>query len=201
MTHLGRLKILNSRHIEETTQQLGYLSPPLSLQNTDCSRTSIARARKQGERHGLLYYKNTKTKCRLYWCLKELVDWRYSQSCWYFRPSPRFVNYCPPPFSNLLSGQLYPPPPPPSLCEYSISILYTRIQCSRGGEYGVMGGQGASRQIKHLPQSPFTGKVFYITTFGVAFYQSNLSMVNAYRQRKCFNVSLSVFIISQLMEA
>ncbi len=24
-----------------------------------------------------------------------------------------------------------------------------------------------------LPQSPFTGPFFYITTFGIAFYQSN----------------------------
>jgi hypothetical protein len=25
-------------------------------------------------------------KRRLYWCLIEFIDWRYSQSCWYFRP-------------------------------------------------------------------------------------------------------------------
>jgi hypothetical protein len=25
-------------------------------------------------------------KCRLYWCLLEFMDWRCSQSCWYFRP-------------------------------------------------------------------------------------------------------------------
>ncbi len=25
-------------------------------------------------------------KCRLYWCLIEFIDWRYSQSFWYFRP-------------------------------------------------------------------------------------------------------------------
>ncbi len=25
-------------------------------------------------------------------CLSEFIDWRYSQSCWYFLPS--FVNYC-----------------------------------------------------------------------------------------------------------
>jgi hypothetical protein len=33
-------------------------------------------------------------------CLIEFI-WRYSQSCWYFRPI--IVNYCP---SNLLSGFL-----------------------------------------------------------------------------------------------
>jgi hypothetical protein len=27
---------------------------------------------------------------------------------------------------------------------------------------------------KHLPQSPFTGKFFYITLFGIAFYHSSL---------------------------
>ncbi len=25
-------------------------------------------------------------KCRLYWYLIEFIEWRYSQSCWYFRP-------------------------------------------------------------------------------------------------------------------
>jgi hypothetical protein len=25
-------------------------------------------------------------QCRLYWCLTEFIDWRYGQSCWYFRP-------------------------------------------------------------------------------------------------------------------
>ncbi len=30
--------------------------------------------------------KTPNPKCRLYWGLKECIDWRYSQSCWYFRP-------------------------------------------------------------------------------------------------------------------
>jgi hypothetical protein len=30
--------------------------------------------------------KKQNPKCRLYWCLLEFKDWRYSQSCWYFRP-------------------------------------------------------------------------------------------------------------------
>jgi hypothetical protein len=76
--------------------------------------------------HGLINYKDTTTKCRLYWCLIEFIDWRYSQSCWYFRP--RFVNYCPP---NLLSGS--PPPLPPSQSEYS---AYTHSEWLRGGGRG-----------------------------------------------------------------
>jgi hypothetical protein len=42
-------------------------------------------------------------KKTLWQCLAEFIDWRYSQSCWYFRPS--FVYCCP--FS------LVEPPPPP----------------------------------------------------------------------------------------
>ncbi len=30
--------------------------------------------------------KTPNPKCRLYWCLIEFIDWRPSQSCWYFRP-------------------------------------------------------------------------------------------------------------------
>ncbi len=33
---------------------------------------------------------------------------------------------------------------------------------------------------KHLPQSPFTHKFFLIMTFGIAFYQSNLSTTEMY---------------------
>ncbi len=32
------------------------------------------------------YVSTSNPKCRLYWCLIEFIDWRYSQSCWYFRP-------------------------------------------------------------------------------------------------------------------
>ncbi len=30
--------------------------------------------------------KRPNPECCLYWCLIEFIDWRYSQSCWYFRP-------------------------------------------------------------------------------------------------------------------
>jgi hypothetical protein len=32
-----------------------------------------------------IYIKTPKSECRPYWCLIEFIDWRYSQSCWYFR--------------------------------------------------------------------------------------------------------------------
>ncbi len=81
--------------------------------------------------HGLINYKDAKAKCchLKTWhieglCgrwLSEYVEWRYSKSCWYFRPS--FVNYCP---TNLLSG-LIPPPPP------------VHRQCMAGGGGGGWG--------------------------------------------------------------
>jgi hypothetical protein len=78
--------------------------------------------------HGLINYKDTKTKCCLYRCSIEFIDWRYSkssQSCWYFLHS--FVNYCP---SHLLSGST-PPPLPPS---QSQSTVYTdSVRLGGGG--------------------------------------------------------------------
>jgi hypothetical protein len=62
-------------------------------------------------------------------CLSKFLDWRYSQSCWYFRPI--FVNCCP---SNLLFGSTLPPP---SLCELVYCTL-SLIQCGGGG-FGNLG--------------------------------------------------------------
>jgi hypothetical protein len=73
--------------------------------------------------NGQINYKGTKTECRLYYCLIEFIDWRYSESCWYFLPS--FVNYG---LSNLLYGS--PPPPPPlqsqssSFPKYWIAFIF-----------------------------------------------------------------------------
>ncbi len=70
-------------------------------------------------------------------CLSEIIDWRYSQSCWYFRPS--FVNcgLCLwPPLTFSLGSNL---PPPPCPFHVWISILFARIQYVRGGGlYGVL---------------------------------------------------------------
>ncbi len=84
--------------------------------------------------HGLINYKDTKTKCRHLTkltckgtcgrCLLEFIYWRYSQSCWYFWPS--FVNNWP---SNRLPGST-PPALPPSLCQ--ITYAYRQWVASRG---------------------------------------------------------------------
>ncbi len=72
--------------------------------------------------------KTTNPKCRLYWCLIDFTDLRYSQSCWYLVTTP-LVNNC---RSNLLTGS---PPLPPSLCEKV--QFYVFIQCVTGGEGGI----------------------------------------------------------------
>jgi hypothetical protein len=54
--------------------------------------------------HGLVNYKRHLNYISSF--NRVYIDWRYNQSCWYFRTS--FVNYCP---SNLLSSS--PPRPSP----------------------------------------------------------------------------------------
>ncbi len=50
--------------------------------------------------------KTPNPKCRLYWRLIEFINWRYSQSCWYFRPLLWTIAPLPSPWP--------PPPLPPS---------------------------------------------------------------------------------------
>jgi hypothetical protein len=78
---------------------------------------------------------DTKVKCRRLKNLtskeslgKVFIDWRYSQSCCYFRLS--FVNCCP---YNLLYGSTQPPSPLPCVNKYTV---YTYTVCKRGGGMG-----------------------------------------------------------------
>ncbi len=125
-------------------------------------------------------------------CLSEFIDWRYSQSYWYFRHS--FVNCCP---SNFLSGSTLPPPPFP-VSKYSIYRQYS-MWLGRGRgvsslvvhhilqEFNTWHMTDSTYKIatppqtktqegrgihihKHLPQSPFTGKFLQMTTFCFAVY-------------------------------
>jgi hypothetical protein len=124
--HWVRIKVFETL-VQDCVKQIWYCSRHLGKESL----------------HGLINYKDTKIKCRhlkdlpvkglCSRCLLEFIDWRYSQSCWYFRPS--FVNYCP---SNLLSGS-HPPPLPLPVSKYSI-YLYT-VQRVRGWEW-VWGGVG-----------------------------------------------------------
>jgi hypothetical protein len=74
--------------------------------------------------------------------------------------------------SNLLSGSPLLPCPP-SLCQ---STVYRQCVAERG--VGVLRPEWRGPQTdNHLPQSPFTGQFFFMTTFCISFYQSNLSTV------------------------
>ncbi len=79
-------------------------------------------------------------------CLLEFIDWRYSQSCWYFRPS--FVNCY---HSYLLSGSTLPPPHSP----FPVWISITYTVCKEGGGYGVLG----LRRWRHFAL-PFMSLIF-----------------------------------------
>ena len=83
-------------------------------------------------------------------CLSEFIDWRYSQSCWYFRWS--FVNCCP---SPLFSGSTLPLP-----CVNKYTV-YTYTVCKGGGLVWSSG----LRQIKTPAAKSFTGQFFYMTRF------------------------------------
>ncbi len=73
--------------------------------------------------HGWRIIKKQNPQCRLYWCLIlsrrpmeaawiEFIDWRYSQSCWYFRHLLWTVALLP---------SLWPPPtPPPSQSKHTV---------------------------------------------------------------------------------
>jgi hypothetical protein len=102
-------------------QSVQFLLPMDHTQNVidNCARACpCARLSCYYFLHGLINHIGTKAKCRhlnkltckgtLQQCLSEFIDWKYSQSCWYFRLS--FVNCCP---SNLLSGSTLPSPPFP----------------------------------------------------------------------------------------
>jgi hypothetical protein len=112
---------------------------------TGTRRTAVARAKKLSWkiiRDAVIKYKlkiresidqMTKKapnpKCRLYWCLIEFIDRRYSQSCWYFRPA--LWTFSPLTFSLVNS----PPPFPvwifiPVL--YNVLFTYTLCKGSMG---------------------------------------------------------------------
>ncbi len=90
-----------------------------------------------------IFIKTQIPKCRLYWCLIEFIDWRYSQSLWYFRP----LLWTSAPLTFSL---VHLSPPLPCVNKYSGTCIHT--VCNKGG------GRGSGPQTdKHLPPSTFTG--------------------------------------------
>ncbi len=83
--------------------------------------------------------KTSNPKCRLYWCLIEFIDWRCSQSCWYFRP----LLWTSAPLTFSLVH--LPPSTPP------FPVWISTGECTV-----CTGGGGWPQTDKHLPASPFT---------------------------------------------
>ncbi len=83
--------------------------------------------------------KTPNPRCCFYWCLIELVDWRYGQSCWYFRPALWTIN--------ALTFSLASSPPSPLPCVNKYTVQYTH--------YTVCNGRGGGPRQIHMPQSPF----------------------------------------------
>ncbi len=73
--------------------------------------------------------KTPNPKCRLYWYLIEFIDWRDSQSCWYFRPL--LWNSAP-----LIFSLVHLPPPFPV---WISTVVHVFIQCVTGGGGGDWG--------------------------------------------------------------
>ncbi len=139
-----------------------------------------------GVNHELINNIGTKPKCRHLKkltvkglcgrCLSEFIDWRYCQSCWYFRPS--FVNWCP---SNLLSGSTLSPLPPSPVSKYSIYR-----QCVAEMGWGVLIPVGFCRSftlyltrfiIYKIARPPQTkprsgGGLWHINTCAKSLYRS-----------------------------
>ncbi len=72
------------------------------------------------------------------WCLIEFIDWRYSQSCWYFRQR----------LSNLLTDSSTLHTPLPCVNKYRGTCIHT--VCNRGRGSGI----GGLRQINTSRQVP-----------------------------------------------
>ncbi len=128
--------------------------------------------------HELINFIDTKAKCRHIknWpvkglcgrCVSEFIDWRYSQSWWYFRPS--FLNCCP---SNLLSGSTLPPPLP---C-VNKNTVYTYTVCRGRGVSGS--GSHCLRQINNCKKSLYRSifldyDILYCLLWVLSFYAWNL---------------------------
>ncbi len=130
--------------------------------------------------HGQITYIETKAECRH---LKKLVckgilrqvfiDRRYSQSCWYFRPS--FLKCCP---SNPLSDSTLPTPLP-CVNKYAIHIHYT---VWKGGGGAVLG----LRQMDTYRKVPLLLVNFLFRWRHFAWPSMSLSF-HGWEIKHCFN--------------
>ncbi len=105
--------------------------------------------------------KTPNPKCRLYWCLIDFIDWKYSQSCCYFRPALRSIA----PLTFSLVGSPTLPLFPVWISTYT--VVFTRLQCVRGGGVWAHSKGGGLGQIKTCRQVPLLVIFLEISTFRV----------------------------------
>ncbi len=79
-----------------------------------------------------------------FWCLIQFITWRYSQSCWYFRPL--LWTSAPLNFSQV---HLPPPPPSPHTC------VNNRGTCIHSGGIVGLGQINTCRRVWYLYWSIF----------------------------------------------
>jgi hypothetical protein len=103
----------------------------------------------------------------------ELIDWRFSQSCWYFRPS--FVNCC---RSNLLSGSTPLPPFPVWLSILNTHMLFVR----GGGGYGFLGFRQINTFRKVPLQVDFCRRHFALPSVSLIFLELVAVSGNKYKR-------------------
>ncbi len=106
--------------------------------------------------------KTTNPKCRLYWYFIELIDWRYSQKCWFFVGLVSLQIFCPQGylFIQCVTGG---GGDGIRVCGEHLQELYT-VYFTRFRTYKIAlplqtkTEQGRGPQTgKHLPPNPFPG--------------------------------------------
>jgi hypothetical protein len=90
--------------------------------------------------------KTPNPKCRLYWRFIDFIDWRYSHSCWYFRP----LLWTSAPLSFWLVH--LPPSPLPCVNKNRGTCIHTVCNSLTGD------GIGGLRQINTCRQVPLLVK-------------------------------------------
>ena len=88
-----------------------------------------------------IFIETPNPKCRLYWCLIVFIDWRYSQSCWYFQSL--LWTSAPLTFSLVCLPCL---PPLPLPCVNKYRPIHS-LQCITGG-----GGEGMGLCGEHIQE-------------------------------------------------
>ncbi len=104
-------------------------------------------------KHGLINNKDTKTKCRLCWCITEFIDWRYSHVS-IFDPALRT-------FDPLTFSLVHPPPSPFPKSKY----VYTdSVWLGGGGGCYIVCWRPYSAGVQHSVSDQIQSLQYCFTT-------------------------------------